>query len=185
MIDASERGRGPGRPAALDEVDEASEESFPASDPPAWTPVDGAKPDAESLARSARDNDLQQEEPMDDQPRRLAEAGSTPDKSQWRELCDRLSRALAGKSAEIEVGSLALGSQIEAEWLPLIGIAYDPREDMIELALEGIDHLITHPRQLSVQQGPDGVAAILIVAEEGTQHILRLRDPLLLPGSSG
>ena len=184
MTDDPERARDSER-RAPDPVDEASAESFPASDPPAWTPVDGAKPEAESLARSAHDNDLQQEKPMDDQPRRSAEAGSTPDKSQWRELCDRLSRALAGKSAEIEVGSLALGSQIEAEWLPLIGIAYDPREDMIELALEGLDHMIAHPRQLSVQQGPDGVAAILIIDQEGQQQILRLRDPLLLPRSAG
>jgi Family of unknown function (DUF5335) len=38
--------------------------------------------------------------------------------------------------AEIEVASLALGDQVEAEWLPLLGIAYDPKDDLVQVALE-------------------------------------------------
>ena len=42
------------------------------------------------------------------------------DKSQWRTFFDRLSKTLEGKQAEIEVASLSLGDQVEAEWLPFI-----------------------------------------------------------------
>jgi hypothetical protein len=62
------------------------------------------------------------------------------DKTEWRVFCDRVSKALVGKRAEIEVASLALGSQVEAKWLPLLGIAYDLKDDIIEIALEGLDH---------------------------------------------
>jgi hypothetical protein len=48
------------------------------------------------------------------------------DKKQWREFFDGISKILEEKQAEIEVGSLSLGNQVEAEWLPLLGIAYDP-----------------------------------------------------------
>jgi hypothetical protein len=35
-----------------------------------------------------------------------------------------------------------------AEWPPLRGVAYDPKDDVLEVALEGIDHLIEHPREI-------------------------------------
>jgi hypothetical protein len=63
------------------------------------------------------------------------------DKKEWRSFFDHLSTTLEGKQAEIEVLSLQLGDQVEADWLPLLGIAYDPNDDIVEVALEGLDHL--------------------------------------------
>ena len=53
------------------------------------------------------------------------------DKTEWRAYFDRVSRGFIGKRAEIEIASLALGSQFEAEWLPLLGIVYDPKNEII------------------------------------------------------
>jgi hypothetical protein len=41
-------------------------------------------------------------------------------KAEWQRYFDRISKAVIGKRAEIEIASLALGDQIEAEWLPLL-----------------------------------------------------------------
>jgi hypothetical protein len=42
------------------------------------------------------------------------------DKKEWRAFLDGVSKVLQGARAEIEVLSLALGDQLEAEWLPLL-----------------------------------------------------------------
>ena len=81
------------------------------------------------------------------------------DKQQWRTFFDRVSTTLEGKEAEIEIASLRLGDQVEAEWLPLLGIVYDPNDDIVEVALE-------------------------IVDADDVKQIVKLRDPLMLPAPS-
>jgi hypothetical protein len=88
---------------------------------------------------------------------------------------------LEGKQAEIEVASLRLGDQVEAEWLPLLGITYDPNDDVVEVALEGLDHLIPKPLEIYVEDGVEGIAALEVVDGDDEKQIIKLRDPLMLP----
>ncbi len=106
------------------------------------------------------------------------------DKTQWRTFFDRLSTTLEGKQAEIEIASLRLGDQVEADWLPLLGIAYDPNDDIVEVALEGLDHLIPKPRELYAEEGPGGLTALEIIDADEVKQIVKLRDPLMLPSPS-
>jgi hypothetical protein len=39
-----------------------------------------------------------------------------------------------GRQAEIEVIGLTFGDQWTTKWLPLLGITYDPKADLIEIA---------------------------------------------------
>jgi|SwirhisoilCB3_FD_contig_31_6391496_length_672_multi_6_in_0_out_0_1 hypothetical protein len=103
------------------------------------------------------------------------------DKAEWRVFLDRMSKGLAGKRAEIEVASLGQGAQIAAEWLPLLGVAYDPKDDLLEVALDGFDHLIHHPREVYVDEGGAGLATLEIVDGDGARQIVKFRDPLMLP----
>src|SRR5258707_5729294 len=96
------------------------------------------------------------------------------EKSQWRTYFDRMSKALAGKRAEIEVASLKLGDEIEAEWLPLIGITYDPKDDILAIALEGIDHLINKPREVWVAQNGLELANHYVIDADGALQIVSL-----------
>src|SRR5689334_18314668 len=92
------------------------------------------------------------------------------DRSEWSYYCDRLSRVLEAKDAEIEVSSLNLGAQTEADWLPLIGISYDPNDDVFDVALEGLDHIINQPRELRVEGAGADVRGLEIRDKDGNQH---------------
>jgi hypothetical protein len=103
------------------------------------------------------------------------------EKPQWRPFLDAISKLLEAKEAEIEVASLKLGDQVQAEWLPLIGITYDPGDDVVEVALDGVDHLIHRPREIYLDNGGGGLTSLEIVDADGVRQIVKLRDELLLP----
>ena len=86
-----------------------------------------------------------------------------------------------GARAEIEVASLALGDQIEAKWLPLLGIAYDPKNDVLEIALDGVDHLINSPKEVWVDAADGELLSFEVIDGESVSQIIQLREPLMLP----
>lgn len=106
------------------------------------------------------------------------------EKAEWHPFFDKVSKALIGKRAEIEIASLGLGDQIEAEWLPVIGIAYDPKDDVLEIALDGLDHLIPHPKEIYVDDTGVVLSSLDVIDQDGTSQIVQLRDPVMLPAAS-
>jgi hypothetical protein len=107
------------------------------------------------------------------------------DKSVWSSFFNRLSKQLDGLRAEVEVASLDLGDQIAAKWIPILGITYDRKDDLIEVALEGVDHLITMPVSVNVDFEGARVAAIEVTSADGSKQIVKLHEPLALPAPAG
>jgi hypothetical protein len=112
------------------------------------------------------------------------------EKPAWHPYFDQMSKLIIGKRAEVEVAALNIGDQIEAEWLPLMGIVYDHKDDLVEVLMDGLDHLIRKPAEIYVDYGPTGLVSIEVVDADGVKQIVKLRDPLMLPapqaaGSAG
>ena len=101
--------------------------------------------------------------------------------SEWRVFFDRLSKTLLGKWAEIEVASLDLGDQIVAEWVPLLGITYDSKDDLVDVALDRYNHVIRHPREITVDESPAGLGSVAIIDEDGARQVVKFKDPMVLP----
>ncbi len=105
-------------------------------------------------------------------------------KSEWQSYFDNISKQLkATAQAEIEVASMNLGDQIEAEWVAFYGITYDPKDDLVEFVLEGLDHLIKQPSQIFVDENDDGLCSVEIVDSEEIKHIARFKEVLKLPAA--
>ena len=106
----------------------------------------------------------------------------------WREFFDGMNAVMGGKQVEIDVMGLDLGDAIQAEWVPLNGITYEPREDnlFVFAGAQGssLEHVISHPKEISVEFGEEGVNRVVVADDEGHQQFLRLRSPLALPTST-
>jgi len=115
----------------------------------------------------------------------MAQPSSVP-KSAWRPFFDTISTALIGKRAEVEAASLDLGDQVVAEWLPLIGITYDSHNDLLDVAMQGrehLSHLIRHPRDIVVVEAAGGIKSMAVKTEDGVEEIIRFKDVLMLPAA--
>ncbi len=103
------------------------------------------------------------------------------DRDKWADELTRIWKALDGHEVEVEVEALNLGDQIEAEHVPLKGLSYDPKDDVVQLWVGEIDHLIRQPTQIMMVEDDEGrLLAIDITDHEGVQHLVNIRQPVKL-----
>ena len=103
------------------------------------------------------------------------------DRSAWKGYFDAMSKVLPGKQAEIEVNSLRIGAQLEAEYAPLLGIVYDHKNEILEVLLDGWDHTIPNVREVYVDHDGVNLNSVSVTDGDGVQQVIRLRDPAMLP----
>ena len=104
-------------------------------------------------------------------------------KEQWEAYFDKLSKNLPAVEAQLEVVDKEAGDQIEVEYAPLLGMSYDPKDDVFEIQFgEKHDHLIYHPKEIYINEEDGSITHIEIVNKEGTKYILRMKPALPLPG---
>lgn len=101
-------------------------------------------------------------------------------RAEWRRYCDGVSKATGGRRVELDVASLDLGDHVAARWLPLLGLVFDGRGDVLEVALDGVSHSIVSPREILLEETDRGLVAIEIVGADDTVETLRFREPLRL-----
>lgn len=101
-------------------------------------------------------------------------------KSEWQSYFDHLSRHLSVQQVRIEVSGLSLGNQVAADKLTLLGITYEPKSGLLEVALEGLDHMIHGPEEIFVEESADSLQAMSMVDAEGQRQLIQLSEPLRL-----
>lgn len=106
------------------------------------------------------------------------------ERSEWHSYFDALSRHLSGQTVRVEVAGLSLGNQVVAASLPILGITFEPKSDLLEIALDGIDHLIRKPSEIYVQEDGGSLHSMAIVDADGHRQLLQVTEPLRLPAKA-
>ncbi len=101
-------------------------------------------------------------------------------KKQWQKYFDAFSikylKDDQPEYIEIQLLSEDMGAQQEIQWTPLRGITYDPKSDILEIQVDKMDHLISHPKEIYVNEEKDGwLTGMMVVRNDGERSIIDIR----------
>jgi hypothetical protein len=111
------------------------------------------------------------------------------DAEKWVEYFDSVTPSIEGMLVTIETMSEQLGDQIDVERLPLQTIGYDPKDNVLEVAVGGrgvrypvlLRHFISNPQTVSVEESSSLTpTAILVTDGSGVRTLIRLFEPAAL-----
>ncbi|MEU6867035.1 DUF5335 family protein [Streptomyces sp. NPDC046876] len=102
------------------------------------------------------------------------------DRSRWTTALDELTEAHAGERVSIEVLDPEIGHQYEAERLPFSYLSYDPKDDVVIVAVGGqssrypvvLRHMVQHPKEVDVATAGVPEAAVQVLDQEGTATLI-------------
>ena len=111
-----------------------------------------------------------------------------PERSSWPTYFDSVTASIEGMLVTVELMDEQLGDQTDIERLPVQAISYDPRDDVLEVAVGGrgtrypvvLRHFISNPTAISVEELEDRPSAILVTDPGGVRTLIRLFEPEML-----
>jgi hypothetical protein len=94
----------------------------------------------------------------------------------WQKYFDSLSRNIQeGQHIELAVAGSDLGAQIEEENAEFSGISYDPREQVVHVYTDLLDHAILQPREVVAIEEGETLKALSIRDAEGQVQSIRFQ----------
>src|SRR5215472_7028011 len=111
-----------------------------------------------------------------------------PERSSWPKYFDSVTASIEGTLVTVELMGEQLGDQTDVERLPVQAISYDPRDDVLEVAVGGrgtrypvvLRHFISSPTAISVEELEGRPTAILVTDPDGVRTLIRLFEPGML-----
>jgi hypothetical protein len=105
------------------------------------------------------------------------------EKAKWEEYFNNLSKRLKEEKAEVEVEAFGVFDHIEAEWLPIVGISYDPKDDIFSIYMENekgdnLDHIIHTPEEVDLEFQDDKLKAVEIMGGDGGKTVIKFKEAI-------
>ncbi|MEN8143872.1 MAG: DUF5335 family protein [Gemmatimonadota bacterium] len=105
-------------------------------------------------------------------------------RNEWREALQAFTERNAGRTTAIEVDDTSIGAQRQETDFELRGVAYDSRDDRIEIMLgplEGpaphLTHTLGSVEELDLITNEAGRDTVLRLRQEGRQTLLLIEQP--------
>ena len=102
------------------------------------------------------------------------------EKDEWADELIKLWRLMDGEDIMIEVEALKLGDQVEAEFMPLKGLSYDHKDDVVQVWVGPLEHMISKPVKIELAVEKDRLLAIDITDADGEQHLIKPQEAIML-----
>lgn len=98
-------------------------------------------------------------------------------KSEWLSYFDSISKKLQDQLTygEIRVLDPRIGAQTENVWAPLLGITYDHKDNLLEITVGDIDHMIFRPDEIFVQSENESLPRTIEVVHGEEKQVIELR----------
>jgi hypothetical protein len=112
-----------------------------------------------------------------------------PERASWSAYFDSIAPSIEGMLVTVELMGEELGDQTDVERLPVQAISYDPRDDVLEVAVGGrgtrypvvLRHFISNPTAISVEESQEGRPSAILVTDPGSvRTLIRLFEPGML-----
>jgi hypothetical protein len=118
----------------------------------------------------------------------MTESSEELSRQSWQDFLESLTKEHAGTNVTMELLSADYGDQYEAEQLPFTYIEYDPKDDVVIIAVGGRDsrypvlrHIIARPQKVLVAaELPDTGPAVEVTGGDGSQTLITFHRPFAL-----
>lgn len=100
-------------------------------------------------------------------------------REQWKNYFDLISKQNKSAVVNVEVIGIEIGDQTEIKWQPLKGLSHDPKRNSFCVYTEQINHQISHPKDIFVEEKDGFPETIEIIDEDNNKQILKLKNALI------
>ncbi len=100
--------------------------------------------------------------------------------NEWEEYLDNLSKKIKAmdEAVEIDIVAPSVLEEKEAKRLKLSGISFDPKDRVLSIFCEVLDHLINKPQEVCVEEENGAVSSLRVTDGSGLEHIIKFSRPI-------
>lgn len=110
----------------------------------------------------------------------MSDADTKINKDDWQSYFDTFAKRYLKDDqpeyADIKIYTDHTGVQSETTWQILEGITYDEKDDLLNIKVENLNHMILNPREIYVEEADEGwINSVEIIDQDNTKTIIETR----------